>query len=111
MTNDYGGDDIYCDLILSGLLPVEIVMETDKVLAFHHTRPFWPTHIVVIPKQHVLSLIEIEADSPLLPDLMRVIQRVSRVVLDQTGAVAIQTHVGTYQDSKHLHWHIRSGEF
>jgi hypothetical protein len=45
--------DFYCDEALSGRTPVEVVAETNEVLAFRHTRPFWPVHIVVIPKRHV----------------------------------------------------------
>lgn len=43
-------EDFYCDEALSGRTPVEIVVETEDVLAFRHTRPFWPVHIVVVPK-------------------------------------------------------------
>jgi len=65
---DYTGDDIYCDEILSGRLPVEKVAETGRVLAFHHSRPFWPTHIVVIPKIHVSSLIGDDVPEDLLTE-------------------------------------------
>jgi len=36
MTNDF-----YCQEALNGLTPVKKVMETDNVLAFYHTRPFY----------------------------------------------------------------------
>ena len=49
-------DDFYCDEVLSGKTRVDVVYETETVLAYHHTRPFWPVHIVVIPKLHVPSL-------------------------------------------------------
>jgi hypothetical protein len=39
MTNDF-----YCDEALSGRTPVKVVRETDGVLAFHHTRPYWAVH-------------------------------------------------------------------
>jgi histidine triad (HIT) family protein len=52
--------DFYCDEVLSGNSPVEKVLETENVLAYYHTRPFWETHIVVIPKQHVGSLLTID---------------------------------------------------
>ncbi len=42
-------DDFYCDEVLSGRTQVERVLETEQVLAFHHTRPYWPVHIVIIP--------------------------------------------------------------
>ena len=52
-------EDFYCDEALSGRTPVEVVVETDDVLAFRHTRPFWPVHIVVVPKRHVPSLVDL----------------------------------------------------
>ena len=36
-----------------------VVRETEQVLAYHHTRPNWPVHIVVIPKRHVPSLCDL----------------------------------------------------
>ena len=51
-------DDFYCDSVFSGNVPVVVVEETANVLAFHHTRPFWRVHIVVVPKAHVPSLLE-----------------------------------------------------
>ena len=48
--------DFYCDEALSGKTPIEVVMETEHVLAVHHTKPFWPVHIVVIQEVHVPSL-------------------------------------------------------
>ena len=51
--------DFYCEEVLSGRTPVRKVLETENVLAYHHTRPFWPVHIVVVPKRHVPSLIDL----------------------------------------------------
>ena len=50
-------DDFYCDEALSGHTPIKKVAETDNVLAFYHTKPHWPVHIVVIPKKHIPSLL------------------------------------------------------
>ncbi len=52
-------DDFHCVEAISGRTEVEVVLETDDVLAFHHTRPFWPVHIVVVPKRHVPSLTDL----------------------------------------------------
>lgn len=101
-------EDFYCDEVLSGRTPVDIVSETDNVLAYHHTRPFWPTHIVVIPKRHVASLLTID-DEELLLELLRVVREVAARVMDQHGACRVLTNLGQYQDSKHLHWHVNSG--
>lgn len=53
-------EDFYCDEVLSGKTKVNKVLETENVLAYHHTRPFWPVHIVAIPKKHISSLITLE---------------------------------------------------
>ena len=103
--------DFYCDEVLSGRVRVEKVMETVRVLAFHHTRPSYPAHIVVIPKQHFASLLDLgPADDALLVEMMSVVREVSATILAEHGACRVITNLGTYQDSKHLHWHIISGE-
>ena len=101
-------EDFYCEEVLSGKTLVEKVLETDNILAYHHTRPFWETHIVVIPKQHVDSLLTVEAD--LLNELLDVVKTVAAKVLGEKGAARVLTNLGEYQDSKHLHFHVNSGK-
>lgn len=104
-------DDFYCDEALSGRTPVQVVLETDEVLAFHHTRPFWPVHIVVVPKTHVPSLTNLgEASVELLSNVIEVVRRVAADVEAEHGACRVLTNLGRYQDSKHLHFHVNSGE-
>ncbi|MEM7305189.1 MAG: HIT domain-containing protein [Planctomycetota bacterium] len=104
-------DDFYCDEVLSGRTRVRVVAETDDVLAYHHTRPHWPVHIVVIPKVHVPSLTNLgEAGEALLPALLAVVRRVAAEVEAEHGAARVLTNLGRYQDSKHLHFHVCSGE-
>ena len=50
-------EDFYCEEALSGRAPINKVIETDNVLAFHHTRPFWPVHIDALPISIVTSLL------------------------------------------------------
>ncbi|MBX3287905.1 MAG: HIT domain-containing protein [Acidobacteria bacterium] len=101
-------EDFYCEEVFSGRTRVEKVLETENVLAYHHTRPFWPVHIVVVPKQHVASVLELENE--LLIELFDVIKQVAATVYQQTGAARVLTNLGEYQDSKHLHFHVNSGE-
>ena len=101
-------EDFYCDEVLSGKTPVEKVFETDSVLAYHHTRPFWEKHIVVIPKTHVDSLLTVEKD--LLEELLNVVKMMAAGVMGETGAARVLTNLGDYQESKHLHFHVSSGE-
>ena len=69
-------------------------METDAVLAFLHTRPFWPVHIVVIPKKHVPSLIDLgDADERLLHDVPAVVRQVADQVMREHGACRVLTNL------------------
>ena len=104
-------EDFYCDEVLSGKTPVKIVKESANVLAYHHTRPFWPVHVVVIPKRHIGSLLTLEeTDESLLVELIAVVRQVAAKVVYETGACRGLTNLGQYQDSKHLHWHVSSGD-
>jgi histidine triad (HIT) family protein len=102
-------EDFYCDEALSGRTPVNKVLETENVLAFHHTRPFYPVHIVVIPKQHIGSLLTLEDDSLLL-ELLAAVRQIADQVVKEFGACRVLTNLGNYQDSKHLHWHVAFGD-
>jgi histidine triad (HIT) family protein len=107
----YRGDDFYCDEALSGRTPVEVVAETATVLAFRHTRPFWPVHIVVVPKAHVPSLLDLGAPGePLLLEVLAVVRRLAAQVTREHGACRVLTNLGRYQDSKHLHFHLSAGD-
>ncbi|MEM7017588.1 MAG: HIT domain-containing protein [Pseudomonadota bacterium] len=106
MTNDF-----YCDEAFSGRTPVEVVMETDEVMAFHHTQPFWPIHIVVAPKAHIPSLTNLgDYDESVLHKVLNVVRQVAANVELEHGACRVITNLGQYQDSKHLHFHVNSGE-
>ncbi|HEX6730681.1 MAG TPA: HIT domain-containing protein [Pyrinomonadaceae bacterium] len=101
-------NDFYCEQALSGNTPIQKVFESDNVLAFHHTRPFYPVHIVVIPKHHVDSLLSVGDD--LLIELLDVVRRVATTILEEHGACRVLTNLGVYQESKHLHWHVVFGD-
>lgn len=103
--------DFYCDEALSGRTPVRKVVETDEVLAFHHTRPYWPVHIVVVPKRHVPSLTDL-GDHPIdiVHQVLEVVRSIARSVEQEHGSCQVLTNLGDYQDSKHLHFHVAFGE-
>jgi len=101
--------DFYCDEVFSGKTEVRKVLETDHVFAYHHTKPHWPVHIVVVPKKHVADLLAL-SDQNLLADLVDVVKKVAAQVKTEHGAARVITNLGKYQDSKHLHFHVCSGE-
>ncbi|MFD4691968.1 HIT family protein [Streptomyces sp. NPDC058463] len=99
--------DFYCHQALSGSIPLEVMAETRRVLAFHHTNPSHPVHIVVIPKEHVPSLTDLaDADEELLLELVQVVRQVAAQVEQEHGSCSVVTNLGLYQESKHLHWHV-----
>ncbi|MDP2650054.1 MAG: HIT domain-containing protein [bacterium] len=108
---EYIGNDFYCDVALKDTSALDKEYESDNVLAYHHTKPHWPVHIVIVPKKHIPSFADIEPeDAPVITELLEVIKRIARKVEETTGGARILTNLGTYQDSKHLHFHISSGE-
>ncbi|MFF3697262.1 HIT family protein [Streptomyces sp. NPDC002221] len=99
--------DFYCHQALAGTVPIEKVAETDRVLAFHHTKPSYPVHIVVIPKVHVPSLTDLgDAGEGLLHEVLSVVRGVAARVEREHGSCSVTTNLGLYQESKHLHWHV-----
>jgi histidine triad (HIT) family protein len=107
---DYTGNDFYCDIAIPQSASLRVVHDDDHVLAFHHTKPHWQVHLVVVPKRHIASLTSTTTeDTTALAALLRVVQKVARDVEQQEGAAAVLTNLGAYQDSKHLHVHVHSG--
>ena len=103
--------DFYCDEVLSGHTPVEVVAETENVLAFRHPRPERSFHVVVIPKRHVASLLAMRPeDVHLLAEMVTVIQGIAQKAVAEQGGCQVITNLGSYQRNKHLHWHVRSGD-
>jgi histidine triad (HIT) family protein len=99
-------DDFYCREVLSGETPVEVVAETPHVLAFRHTRPHYDVHVVVVPKEHIASLLELPAGGALAAELWSVVQEVAAEIIREHGGCHVVTNLGRYQDSKHLHVHV-----
>jgi histidine triad (HIT) family protein len=99
--------DFYCDFVFTGLAPVRVVRETTRVLAFHHTKPGYPFHIVIVPKQHIPTLLDVE-DLSIVQEIFELARSiVEEFKLHETN-YRIVTNGGNYQDSKHLHFHLIS---
>ncbi|MEK9175228.1 MAG: HIT domain-containing protein [Patescibacteria group bacterium] len=109
ITNNF--TDFYCDVALKDPSSLKKEYESKNVLAYHHTRPHWPIHIVVVPKKHIGSFTDLsDKDTEILLEIIEVIKILAKKVEKENGAARILTNLGTYQDSKHLHFHISSGE-
>lgn len=106
----YLGDDFYCDVAIPNAGSLRVEHDDAWVLAFHHTRPYWKNHVVVVPKRHIGSFTTITADDrEHVTRLLAVVQTIARRFETRDGEAAVLTNLGRYQDSKHLHVHIHSG--
>jgi histidine triad (HIT) family protein len=107
---NYSGIDFYCDLAIPKKIDLNIEYEDDFVLSYHHTKPSWPVHIVVVPKKHIASFTNrAEGDDEIVNKVLKVVEEVAKKVETEKGECRIITNLGNYQDSKHLHFHICSG--
>ena len=79
--------DWFCEDVLSGKVEVEKIWEDDRVLAFHHPKPRAEIHAVVIPKEHVESVLDSKAvDGALLESMILAVQKVAQELgLDKSG--------------------------
>lgn len=99
--------DWYCEDVLSGKIAVNVVWEDERVMAFHHPKPSYEIHVVVIPKQHIHSILEDEAaEGTLLMSMVRAIQHAARDLgLDSQGFF-VRTNAASEGVTPHMHWHI-----
>ena len=106
----YKGNDFYCDVAIPKKVDLRVEYEDDQVLAFHHTRPHWPLHIVVVPKKHIPSFTDRnDGDDEIVAAVLRIVIQLAKKVETERGECRILTNLGRYQDSKHLHFHVASG--
>lgn len=97
--------------IIDREIPAQIVYEDDLCLAFRDIHPQAPCHVLVIPKQEIPSLDQINAqDQMLLGHLLLVIQRLAGE-LGLTGGYRVVLNCGPMagQSVDHLHFHLLGG--
>ena len=103
-------NDFYCQQIIPGKIKVDIIFETDTVMAFHHTQPYWERHLVIIPKTHIAGLSSYADSTEMNRDFFAAIKFVTKMLEDQYGGCRVCSNVGNYQTTKHLHWYIHQGK-
>lgn len=102
---------IFCR-IAAGEVPSTTVAEDDEVLAIRDVAPRAPTHLLLLPRQHIRSAAELtEADAPLLGRLFALAGRLARSEGVAEDGYRIVTNVGTRggQSVAHLHFHLMGG--
>lgn len=99
---------IFCKIV-NKELPSNIELEDDDFLAFHDINPKAPVHILVIPKQHFDSFIEVTPE--IMSKMTTFIQKLTKKINIEKSGYRIITNIGENgaQEVKHLHFHILGG--
>ncbi|MEO6824329.1 MAG: histidine triad nucleotide-binding protein [Nitrosospira sp.] len=101
---------IFCKIV-RGEIPSKKVYEDADVFAFHDIHPAAPIHFMLVPKQHIDSLADVEdKHSSLLGKMMMLIPRLAKEegCTDGFRTVINTGRVGG-QEVYHLHVHIIGG--
>lgn len=101
---------IFCSII-NGDIPSKKVYEDEVCYAFHDINPQAPIHFLVVPKEHIASADEINAqNSELVAHIFSVIPEIAKK-LGLTNGYRIITNVGEdgCQSVKHIHFHVVGG--
>ena len=101
---------IFCK-IARGEIPSRKVYEDDEVFAFHDINPVAPVHFMLIPKQHLVSLLEAEeSHAALLGRMLVLAAKLAREQgLDNGFRTVINSGKGGGQEVFHLHIHVIGG--
>ena len=102
---------LFCKIV-AGEIPSNKVYEDELVLAFRDIAPQAPTHILVIPKAHIASVAEINAEnSAVVAHIFQVIAKVAEAE-GLKGGYRVVSNCGddAGQTVHHLHFHILGGK-
>lgn len=102
-------DCIFCR-ITAGELHAKFVYEDEHVVAFPDLHPQAPTHLLIVPRQHVGSLAELD-DASLAGKLLLAVGEVARRggMADRGFRTIINTGAEGGQTVPHLHLHLLAG--
>jgi histidine triad (HIT) family protein len=101
---------IFCKIV-AGQIPARKAYEDEQVLAFHDIHPWAPVHILIIPKLHVVSMVDV---GPEHLDLLGRMMVLSSRLMKELGVIngyrhVINTGPDGRQEVQHLHMHVMGG--
>ncbi|GAC1422790.1 MAG: histidine triad nucleotide-binding protein [Acidobacteriaceae bacterium] len=103
-------DCIFCKIV-AGTIPAKRLYEDDDLLAFADVNPQAPTHVLLVPKQHVASLAHTDAaHAALLGHLFaKAAELASSAGLERGYRLVVNTGPDGGQTVDHLHVHLLGG--
>ncbi|ASM75964.1 hydrolase [Vitreoscilla filiformis] len=101
---------IFCKIV-AGHIPAKKVYEDEDLLAFHDIAPWAPVHVLIIPKRHIASMVDVSADDQAVLGKMMVLAPKLMAELGVTGGFrqVINTGRDGGQEVYHVHMHVMGG--
>ena len=98
--------------IFNGEIPGDIVVETEKVFAIRDINPQAPTHILVIPKEHIDGVDALNESNSAV--VSHIFVKIAEIAKNEglTNGYRVVSNIGEDggQTVRHLHFHILGGE-
>tara|TARA_R110002049_G_scaffold78774_2_gene200488 strand:- start:9613 stop:9957 length:345 start_codon:yes stop_codon:yes gene_type:complete len=104
-------DCLFCK-ILDGDIPADIVFESDTAMAFRDINPQAPTHVLIIPRQHISTINDISAaDQSLVGSLFTAAREIAAKegLSDDGYRVVMNCNEAAGQTVFHIHLHLLGG--
>ncbi len=104
-------DCIFCK-IAAGEIPSDFVHKDDEILAFRDINPIAPTHILIVPKRHIGSLLDLtDGDLPMMARMVKIANDLARKegIAEKGYRLVINTGKEGTQLVQHLHLHLIGG--
>ena len=104
-------DCIFCK-IASGEIPTDYIYEDDKVVAFKDINPAAPVHILIIPREHIASALELnDSNADIVAHAFKVAGKLARDMGFAENGFRVVNNCGKDggQTVGHLHFHVLAG--
>jgi histidine triad (HIT) family protein len=103
-------DCLFCKMV-AGEIPVKKVYEDEKTFAFHDINPQAPTHVLIVPKKHIVGLKEAKPeDAEIIGYCQLVAAKIARERDIENGYRTVyNVGPGAGQSVFHLHLHLLGG--
>jgi histidine triad (HIT) family protein len=104
-------DCVFCKII-AGEIPADFLHNDDLVVAFPDISPKAPTHLLLIPREHIASAAQLrEEHAPMLGRMFAVAAKLATEagVVDSGYRLVTNSGEGAGQSVRHLHFHLLGG--
>ena len=102
---------LFCQIV-AGKIPARIAYQDESILAFHDINPQGPVHILVVPKRHISSLLDLtEEDDALVGSLVRQARNLAAAnnLAERGFRLAFNAGDDAGYSVYHIHLHVLAG--